>query len=366
MVEAYDAANNRGLLQAYTTLLALIGAGALIEFVALPLLRKFVARREWFFAEVGLRAIRGQALFWGVALGLLASLANVIPNLRLAALALSFLNLLAVLAATLFLVRIVTNTIRLYFVRHTIGSISLLDNVLRGFTASVLITTALASLGVPIGPLLTILAGSSIGLSLALREPLANLFSGLTVLASNKIQPGDYIRLSTGEEGFVSDIRWSDTYIRELTNNLVVVPNALMTTTILTNFHRPEPDMLIIFPMGVPYHSDLAAVERMVKAVAHEVQADTPGGVADFEPLVRYNAFGDTGVQFNIILRVQSFTDQFVVRHEFTKRLNERFTAEGLPPPIPARVVRVAGAPPPYGDPAPERGPEQPVAPPTA
>lgn len=341
MVEAYDAAGNAEVFQAYTILLFLVGIGVLLEFVALPLLRRIATRREWFLSEVMLRAVSGQALFWCSFFGLISTLTIVVPSARLVEVARSLLSLLAVLAVTVFLVRLVTNSIRLYFLRHQIGSISLLNNALRAFSATVVIATALAVVGVPIGPLLTILAGSSIGLSLALREPLANIFSGLTILVSNKIQPGDYIRLSTGQEGFVTDIRWSDTYIHELTDNLVVVPNALMANTILTNFHRPEPDFTLLFAMGVPYDSDLAEVERLVVLVAQEVLAEVPGGVPEAQPAVRFNAFGETGVRFNVLLRVQSFADQFFLRHEFMKRLGARFAAAGMPPPIPVQLLRV-------------------------
>lgn len=343
MVEAFDAAGNVEIFQAYSILLILFGIGVAIEFVVLPLLRRFVIKREWFLSEVILRAVSGQALFWFSFLGLISTLTIVVASVRIVSLARWLLSLLAVLAATIFLVRLVTNAIRLYFLRHKIGSISLLNNALRAFSVTVLIATSLAVVGVPIGPLLTILAGSSIGLSLALREPLANIFSGLTILVSNKIQPGDYIRLSTGQEGFITDIRWYDTYILELTDNLVVVPNALMANTILTNFHRPEPEFTLIFAMGVPYESDLSAVERLVVTVAEEVLREVPGGVAGVEPAIRYNAFGDTGVRFNVLLRVSSFAEQFVFRHEFMKRLGARFAAAGLPPPIPVQRLYVEG-----------------------
>lgn len=351
MVEAFDAANNSRLFQSYALLIVAIGVGGVLEFVVLRLLRRFAARRRWFFAEVLLRALGGQALFWFSFIGLITTLSTVVPNVRLAGLARSVLSFLAVLAVTVFLVRLVTNAVRLYFLQQNIGSITLLDNALRILSGTVIIATALAYLGMPIGPLLTILAGSSIGLSLALREPLANLFSGITILASNRIQPGDYIRLNSGQEGFVTDIRWSDTYLREMTNNLVVVPNALLTNTILTNFHRPEPELVILFPMGVSYDSDLAEVERLVLAVARETMEEAPGGVPGFEPAVRYNAFGETGTRFNVLLRARSFAEQFLLTHEFVKRLRARFATEGLPPPMPIHALRVESFTPPGGVP---------------
>jgi small-conductance mechanosensitive channel len=253
----------------------------------------------------------------------------------------SILALLAPLAITVFIVRLFTNSARLYLVRRQIGSVSLISNILRVLGGAIVIGTTFALVGVPIGPLLTVLAGSSIGLSLALREPLSNLFSGMTVLASNKIQPGDYVRLSSGQEGYVTDIRWADTCIRELSNNLVVIPNALMTSTIITNFHRPEPELSVLFDMGVPYDSDLTRVEQLVIAVGEEVHAEVSGGVPAFAPLVRFNAFGETSVRFTVILRARTFVDQFLLRHEFIKRLRERFAAEGLALPMPIQMLRL-------------------------
>ncbi|WP_129673973.1 mechanosensitive ion channel family protein [Candidatus Chloroploca sp. Khr17] len=341
MVEAYDAANNSAIFQAYTFLLAVIAIGALIEFGILKLLKRYAIRREWFFAEVALRALSGQAIFWLSFLGLASTLATVVPDLRIASAVRLLLNLMAVLAGMSFLVRLVTNAVRLYFIRHTMGSISLLNNVLRAFSFIVLGTTAMAYLGVPIGPLLTILAGSSIGLSLALREPLANLFSGIMILATNKIQPGDYVQLSTGQEGFVDDIRWADTYLRELTDNMLVVPNSLMTNTILTNFDRPNSEFLIFLPVAVPYDSDLARVEALLGEEGQGMMHHELGGVPEHTVRVRLAAFGELGVQFNVILRIREFNDQFPLRHEFYRRVFARFASEGLPQPIPIQRIRI-------------------------
>lgn len=341
MVEAYDAAANSQVVQSYSLLLASIAVGLALEFLVLPALRRTATARGWFLAEVFARALGGQPLFWCSFAGLITTIAVVLPNVRLTGLVRSALLFLALLAITIFLVRLFTNAIRLYFVRREIGSISLINNTLRILGGAVVLATALSLIGVPIGPLLTVLAGSSIGLSLALRDPLANLFSGLSVLASDKIQPGDYVRLSTGQEGIVTDIRWSDTYIRELANNLIVVPNALMTSTILTNFDRPDSELSVLFEMGVPYTSDLVRVEGLLIATAAEVHREVPGGVAEFPPLVRFNLLGETSVRFTVILRAREFVDQFLIKHEFVKRLQARFAAEGLPLPVPVQTLRL-------------------------
>jgi small-conductance mechanosensitive channel len=344
MVEAFDAANAGDTIQGYGLLLAWVLAGILLDFLVRSRLRALAAARGWAPAELVLTALSGQLFFWLSFVGVATTLATVGASARVTELVRALLALLAPLAMTIFVVRLLINAVRLYLEYRQLRAVSLINNALRILGGAVVLGTALVLLGVPVGPLLTVLAGSSVGLSLALREPLSNIFSGMTVIASDKIQPGDYIRLSTGQEGYVTDIRWADTCICDLTNNLVVIPNSVMTSTILTNFYRPDPELGVLFEMGVPYDSDLARVEAIVLAVAREVLAEVEGGVAAFEPLLRFNTFGETSVRLTVVLRARAFVDQFPLRHEFMKRLRSRFAAEGLPAPIPAQLLRLEPA----------------------
>jgi hypothetical protein len=71
--------------------------------------------------------------------------------------------------------------------------------------------------------------------------------------------------------------------------------------------------------------------------------------VPGFDPVVRFHTFGDPGIGFSVILRAREFVDQFLIKHEFVKRLHKRFVAEGVTIPIKSLVQRHA----PPSDPAP-------------
>ena len=71
------------------------------------------------------------------------------------------------------------------------------------------------------------------------------------------------------------------------------------------------------------------------------------GGVPGFDPLVRFHTFGDPGIDFSVMLRAQEFVDQYNVKHEFVKRLQKRFLAEGITIPIKSLAKRDDGPPPP-------------------
>ena len=88
--------------------------------------------------------------------------------------------------------------------------------------------------------------------------------------------------------------------------------------------------MSLLVQVGVGYDSDLDHVERVTTEVVDEVMADIAGGVPDHEPAVRFHTFGDSRIGFTVILGVGEFSDQYRIKHEFIKRLHQRYRAEGI------------------------------------
>jgi small-conductance mechanosensitive channel len=77
----------------------------------------------------------------------------------------------------------------------------------------------------------------------------------------------------------------------------------------------------------------------MTCEVARDVMRTVVGGVAEFEPFIRFHTFGDSGIRFTIILRGREFTGQYRIRHEFVKRLQARYRVEGIVIPYPMRSL---------------------------
>jgi small-conductance mechanosensitive channel len=66
------------------------------------------------------------------------------------------------------------------------------------------------------------------------------------------------------------------------------------------------------------------------------------GGVAEFTPFIRYHTLGESSIDFTVILRARQFGDNFLIKHEFIKRLVQRYTREGIVIPFPIRAVNLA------------------------
>jgi small-conductance mechanosensitive channel len=108
----------------------------------------------------------------------------------------------------------------------------------------------------------------------------------------------------------------------------------------VTNYHLPDHELEVVIDASADYGSDLARVEQIAADVARGVMRDVPGGVATFDPVVRFHTFGDPGIGFSVTLRAREFLDQQIIRHEFVKRLHRRFAAEGIAIPIKAIAHR--------------------------
>jgi len=205
------------------------------------------------------------------------------------------------------------------------------------FLIGVLVT--LSSIGISVTPLLTALGVGGLAVGLALQDTLANLFAGFHILVSRQVRPGDFVKLGTGEEGYVEDVTWRYTTIRRLPNDLIIVPNAQLASAVTTNFSLPSNEQAVLVQCSVAYEEDLARVERVTLEVAREVLRSVAGGVHEFAPLLRFHTFGDNGIEFTVILRGKHFTDQYLLKHEFVKQLHQRFTLEGITIPYPQRTI---------------------------
>ena len=197
----------------------------------------------------------------------------------------------------------------------------------------------LSNMGVAITPILTALGVGSLAVALALQPTLTNLFAGFYITIAQQVRVGDFVELESGQKGFVTDIGWRTTTIRELPNNLIILPNSKISEIIVTNYSLPEAQMATVVPVGVSYDSDLEKVEQVVIEVGKELQKSLDGAVSEHEPLVRYNSFADSSINFNVILRAHTLVDGFHLQHEFIKKLHRRFDKEGIEIPFPQRAV---------------------------
>lgn len=315
--------------------------GLLLDKIINRRLKTIFKRSKWEGGEIVISGIRGMIIFWFCIAGIYGALRNIPFELSFLPLLNKILLILVIFSATLVIARIASGLIDSYAKRAEgiLGATSIFQNLTKLFIFLIGILIILQFLGISITPILTALGVGGLAVALALQDTLSNLFSGLQIIASKQIRPGDYVELDSGEKGYVTDITWKNTTIRALPNNMVIVPNSKLSSTIITNYYQPEKVMSVLVKVGVSYESDLTKVEKVTIEVAKEIQKEVEGGVPEFEPFIRYHTFDDFSINFTVIMRVQEFIKQYILKHEFVKRLHERYKKEGIVIPFPIRTV---------------------------
>ncbi|MBU0929492.1 MAG: mechanosensitive ion channel family protein [Nanoarchaeota archaeon] len=198
----------------------------------------------------------------------------------------------------------------------------------------------LSHFNININPLIATLGIGGLAVGLALQNTLSNFFAGLHLISDKPIRVGDFIELQDGNiSGYVEDIGWRSTRIKKLANAIIIIPNSKLAESIIINNSLPEQEIAALVQCGVSYKSDLKKVEKVTIDVARNIQKTVDGAVKNFEPFIRYNNFGDSNINFTIILRVEKIVNKYIVIHEFIKALKERYDKEKIEISWPVRKV---------------------------
>lgn len=320
--------------------------GVAFERIALDRLRKVAARTKWQGYEIIISSLRGLTTILLLLLGVYLA----IPYIRISAYTIvvlqKFLLVSVIFCTAIILSRIAVGYVRLYSKKTeaVLPPTSIFANLARVLVFIIGGLIILQSLGIPITPMLTALGVGGLAVALAIQDTLSNLFAGLHILVSRLVRPGDYVKLDTGEEGYVQDTTWRHTTIRTLPNNMVIIPNSKLASALVTNYYLPAAEMAVLVQVGVSYDSDLEKVEKITIEVAKELMKEVQGGVPEFEPFIRYHTFGDFSIGFTVILRAKEYVDQYLIKHEFIKRLHKRYKDQAIKIPFPVRTIYIDSA----------------------
>lgn len=323
------------------TLLITVLVGFILRKILFNRLSSWAKKTSHQIGDIFIYALRSPFMIWCLMLGIYFALKlSKLPD-NLVQIGDKILLILGIISVTLVLANISSKLIKLYASRieSALPVTSLTQNICRIVIFVVGILIVLNSLGISITPILATLGVGGLAVALALQDTLSNLFAGFHIIVAKQIRVGDYVKLDSGEEGYVVDINWRTTRIKMLPNNMVLVPNEKLTKAIITNYYLPDKELAVLVNLGVHYDSNLSKVEKVTCEVAKEVMNEIPGGVPHFEPFIRYHTFGDFSINFTVILRAKEFVDQYLIKHEFIKRLHERYKKEGIVVPYPIRAI---------------------------
>jgi len=166
-----------------------------------------------------------------------------------------------------------------------------------------------------------------IAVGFAAKDTLANLFSGVFILADAPYQIGDFIILDNGIRGVVTDIGIRSTRLLTRDDVEVILPNAVIANgKIVNETQGPHEKMRVRVQVAAAYGSDIDRVREVLLSCAEEVENVSP----EPTPRVRFRSFGDSGLNFELL----AWIDEPVYRGRVLDALNakvyKRFNEEGI------------------------------------
>jgi small-conductance mechanosensitive channel len=221
--------------------LATFIVGMWLRSVLSNALDRWSARTRWAGSRVFATTLRPAFIFWfllvSIFIGIQVSIMPVQPkNITQKA----FGSLLVISVGWVAII-MSERLIRMYFSRmklaRQVRAFSL--NIVRILFIVVVVLIILDIWGIQTTPLILLVIVIILGSALALRNVAPDIFAGFQINASQHIKEGDYIKLESGEEGYVTDITLSNTRIRALDEGVVVIPNSRLLQRAVTNYGHP-------------------------------------------------------------------------------------------------------------------------------
>jgi len=213
-----------------------------------------------------------------------------------------------------------------YAVTKVLGYVIIAAGIIIGFE----------QLGLQWSQLKWIATGLSVGIGFGLQKIIANFISGLIILFERPIRIGDYVTIGD-QSGTVSRIKIRATTLKDLDNREILIPNEALISERVMNWTLSSSITRLIVPVGIAYGSDTdAAREIMLNAVK-----DLPKVLKTPAANVLFMGFGDSSLDFQIRVYLNSFDERVPMTHVIHTEVNKALEAAGIPIPFPQRDLNI-------------------------
>jgi MscS family membrane protein len=181
-----------------------------------------------------------------------------------------------------------------------------------------------------------------IAVGFAAKDTLANLFSGISIVADAPYKIGDYIVLDTGERGKVTHVGMRSTRLLTRDDVEVTIPNAVIANAkIINESGGPWVKHRIRVPVGVAYGSDVDEVCSVLEETAN----DHAKVVKQPSPRARMRALGTSSLDFELLAWIDHPQFRGLVRHDLLRNIYKNFKKNGIAIPFPQTDIHLRSMP---------------------
>lgn len=196
------------------------------------------------------------------------------------------------------------------------------------------IIAAISQIGVQTTSLIAVMGAAGLAIGLALQGSLSNFAAGVLIVVFRPYRMGDFVEVA-GISGSVVQVQILSTILKTGDNKQIVVPNAQIMNSIITNYSANNTRRVDII-IGVSYDDNLDKVRDTLREL---VNADSRI-MQDPECLIAVAELADSSVNFFVRPWVAS-SDYWAVKFDLTESIKKRFDQDGISFPFPQRDVHL-------------------------
>lgn len=197
-----------------------------------------------------------------------------------------------------------------------------------------LIVSVLGMVGIQMTSFIAILGAAGLAIGMALSGTLQNFAGGVIILIFKPFKVGEYIS-AQGHSGTVNEIQIFNTILKTPDNKTIIVPNAELSNSSLTNFSR-ETRRRVDWTVGIAYGDDISKA----KTVLRQLTDNDTRILKDPEVFIAVSELGDSSVNIAVRAWVNA-ADFWSVFFEMNENIYNTFNKEGLNIPFPQMDVHV-------------------------
>ena len=207
-----------------------------------------------------------------------------------------------------------------------------------GFIGFVLATIiGITIMGGDLTNLAIIASALSVGIGFGLQNIINNFVSGIIILFERPFKVGDWV-VFNGEEGKIKQINIRSTEIETFKRASIIVPNATLISSAVTNLTHENNWSRQSLTVGVAYGTDVEKVKKILLEVAqnHKLVLRNPA------PLVIFKEFGASSLDFELRCYTNNIWDGWAIPSDLRFEIYKRFNEEGIEIPFQQIVIHQA------------------------
>jgi small-conductance mechanosensitive channel len=199
-------------------------------------------------------------------------------------------------------------------------------------------------MGIDLSSLAFIVGALGVGIGFGLQNLVNNFVSGLILIFEAPIQVGDTVEVGP-LMGKVVQIGIRTSRVRTFGGSEVIVPNGDLVSNQVINWTLSDRSRRLELEVGVAYGSDPERVTEVLRSV---VDGDEDV-LEDPAPIIMFETFGESSLNFRIFAWIDDFDKGFGMRHRLNVAINRALAEAGLEIPFPQRDLHIKNVPPELG-----------------